>query len=71
MSEEARRYKSTGPQKHSFNAKLAEELSERNEQYSRRNNIKLLFIEESPDTFELAEKSEEKALIEFSATNWD
>ena len=49
-----------------FNAKrLAEERSERNEQYSRRNNIKLLFIEESADSFESAEKSEEKALRVF------
>ena len=44
-----------------LNAKLAEERSERNEQYSRRNNIKLLFIEQSTDSFESAEKSEEKA----------
>ena len=44
-----------------FSAKLAEERSERNEQYYRRNSIKLLFIEESADSFESAEKSEEKA----------
>ena len=43
-----------------FSAKLAEERSERNEQYSGR-NIKLLFIEQSTDSFESAEKSEEKA----------
>ena len=48
-----------------LNAKLAEERSERNDQYSRRNNIKLLFIEESTDSFESAEKSEEKALRVF------
>ena len=47
-----------------FSAKLAEERSERNEQYSGR-NIKLLFIEQSTDSFESAEKSEEKALRVF------
>ena len=45
-----------------FNAKLAEEMSERSEQYSQRNNVKLLFVEESSDSFELAEKSKDKAL---------
>ena len=45
-----------------FNAKLAEERSERNEQYSRRNNIKLLFMAESANAFESAEESERKAL---------
>ena len=35
-----------------FNAKLAEERSERSEQYSQRNNVKLLFVEESSDSFE-------------------
>ena len=48
-----------------FNATLAEERSESNDQYSRRNNIKLFLIEESTDSFELAEKSEEKALRVF------
>ena len=48
-----------------FNAKLAEERSERNKQYSRRNNIKVLFIKELVDSFESAEKSEEKALRVF------
>ena len=48
-----------------FNAKLAEERSKSNDQYSRRNNIKLFLIEESTDSFELAEKSEEKALRVF------
>lgn len=48
-----------------FTAKLAAERSNRNEQYSRRNNIKILFVGETSNTFESAEESEKKALTVF------
>ena len=43
-----------------FSAKLAEDRSNRNEQYSRRNNVKLLYVEESNG--ETAAECEEKVL---------
>ena len=43
-------------------ARLAREHADRNEQYSRRNNIKLMFVEESTETVESAEDSEKIAL---------
>lgn len=44
-----------------FNSKLAAERADRNEQYSRRNNIKILFVEETGKS-EAAEESEKKVL---------
>ena len=41
-----------------FNAKLAAERADRNEQYSRRNNVKLLYVPEAAGSFESAEESE-------------
>ena len=50
----------------SFNAKLAEQHSDRNEQYSRLWNLKLLFIPEKPGSApETPEKSEKEALRVF------
>ncbi len=48
-----------------FNAKLAAERADRNEQYSRRNNVKLLYVPEAAGSFESAEESERKALQVF------
>ena len=48
----------------SFNAKLAEQHSDRNEQYSRLWNLKLLFIPEKPGpALETPEKSDEKEAL--------
>jgi len=47
-------------------SKLAFEQANKNEQYSRRNNVKLLFVEEEEGKGETAEQSEEKALDIFS-----
>ena len=46
-------------------AKLAAERADRNEQYSRRNNVKLLYVPEAAGSFESAEESERKALQVF------
>ena len=48
-----------------FNARLAAERADRNEQYSRRNNVKLRYIPEAAGSFESAEESERKALRVF------
>ena len=48
-----------------FNAKLAADRADRNEQYSRRNNVKLLYVPEVAGSFESAEESERKALQVF------
>ena len=49
-----------------FNAKLTEQRSDRNEQYSRLWNVKLLFIPEKPGSApETPEKSEKEALRVF------
>ena len=48
-----------------FNAKLAADRADRNEQYSRRNNVKLLDVPEAVASFESAEESERKALQVF------
>ena len=48
-----------------FNAKLAANRADRNEQYSRRNNVKLLCVPEAAGSFESAEESERKALQVF------
>ena len=48
-----------------FNAKLAAEHVDRNEQYSRRNNVKLLYVPEAAGSFESAEECERKALQVF------
>ena len=48
-----------------FNARLADECANRNKQYSRRNNVKLLYIPEAVGSFESAEESERKALRVF------
>ena len=48
-----------------FNAKLAAERADRNGQYSRRNNVKLLYVPEAAGSFESAEESERKALQVF------
>jgi len=39
-----------------FNAKLAANRADRNEQYSRRNNVKLLYVPETAGSFESAEE---------------
>ena len=51
-----------------FNAKLAADRADRNEQYSRRNNVKLLYVPEAAGSFESAEESERKALQLRSST---
>ncbi|XP_070202810.1 uncharacterized protein [Littorina saxatilis] len=48
-----------------YYAKLAYDRAEANEQYSRRNNVKLLYIEEPSDHAETGEESEEKVLKVF------
>ena len=48
-----------------FNARLAAARGDRNEQYSRRNNVKLLYIPEVAGAFESAEESDRKALQMF------
>ena len=45
-----------------FEAKLAFESSDRNEQYSRRNNIKILYVEEKKDGFETTAECEQKVI---------
>ena len=54
-----------------FNAKLAEQRSDRNEQYSRLWNVKLLFIPEKPGPApETPEESEKEALRVFRELLW-
>ena len=48
-----------------FNARLAAERADRNRLYSRRNNIKLLYIPEVAESFESAEASKRKVLQVF------
>ena len=48
-----------------FSAKLAADRADRNEQYSRRNNVKLLYVPEAAGSFESAEECERKALQVF------
>ena len=48
-----------------FSARLAAERADRNEQYSLRNNVKLLYIPEAMGAFNSAEESERKALQVF------
>ena len=48
-----------------FNAKPAADHADRNEQYSRRNNVKLLYVPEAAGSFESAEGTERKALQVF------
>ena len=48
-----------------FNVKPAADRADRNEQYSRRNNVKLLYVPEAAGSFESAEESERKALQVF------
>ena len=48
-----------------FNAKLAADRADRNEQYSRRNNVEFLYVPAAAGPFESAEESERKALQVF------